>query len=259
MGNLTYNIGILSDGSLNVTNSDNGDVLIHDFPIAWDNALITLHDYQTAENDYKPRKSATHTEVPETLHLSPIDHIEVIELDRELQEFYLSVLRIGSPSLTREDAILRWHELTRTSVCFTDNGASWDQGKADYLFDPNSTLPPMGFKISIATCGNAFKSVTGNIIEAIDYRQRPLPDPVELYREQPWKFFWCTQAYMEKTGKKELIDGAMRTQYTVSRFPQFRPVGTLLPLMGTDGATRISERWRYTEIEKGTIYSPYVP
>lgn len=236
-------------------------VLARSFVANWDRPVFALHDYQTAEagrEPYEPRAAATQTEVPETLHLAPQDHLETMPMDREMQEFYLATLRIPYPQLTRDEAILRWHELGRTSVAFTDGGLSWDKGNADYLFDPTSTLPPMGWKISIACCGNAFKLISGRTIEAIDYRVRPLPDPVRLYQSKPWLFFWATQCYMQKTGALEMIDGAMRKQYMVSRFPQFRPVGTLLPLMGTDGMTRFAETWRMKPIAPGTIYSPYV-
>ncbi len=247
MATLSHSFVIQSDGSILPT-------LARKFTVSWDNAVFALHDYQCGDMDYKPRKAAIQTEVPETLHLATFDHIEVIDMTRELAEFYLATLRMAYPGLSREDAITRWHEMTRTSVCFSDNGASWDTGKADYLTDPASTLPPMGFKISIACCGNVFKKVSGTTIEAIDYR-KPLPDPAQLYRAKPWLFFWATQCYMQKTGVME--NG--RPQYEVSRFPHFRPVGTLLPILGTDGVTRFSEKWRMRPIARGAIYSPYVP
>lgn len=56
----------------------------------------------------------------------------------------------------------------------------------------------------------------------------------------------------------ELIDGKMRKQYKVARFPQFAPTNVLVPLMGIGGQTRIVETWRIRNIENGTEYSPYV-
>lgn len=239
-------------------------------PASAGNFIITEHDYQTAEANperpYHPRKAATQTEVPETFNLMPADHNEFLPLTLEVAEFYLATLRIPYPQLTRDEAIERWHQLTKNSVCFTDKRA-WNTGDVigdpsknyhDVLYGSNPQNPVMAWKIGIATCGNIFRKLSGSIIEAIDPYQRPFPDPATLYAAKPWLFFWATQCYMQETGRMELIDGKMRKQYKVSRFPHFAPTNVLVPLMGIGGQTRIVETWRIRNIENGEAYSPYV-
>jgi len=216
------------------------------------------HDYQTEEiNWYKPRKAATQTEVPETIHLNPFELNDFVPLTQERQEFTLQTMLIANPTMSRGEAINRLHELTRTSVCFTDDGNSWDKGRADYLFGTNVNAAPMGWKM-LGFGGNVYRQISSNVIEAIDYNL-PLPDPEKLYREKPWLFQWATQCYMQQTGTFEMLGGKMRSQWKVSRFPHMAPVGLLTPVWGAGGRNRIMESWRYAPIANGATYSPYVP
>lgn len=216
-----------------------------------------LHDYQTDQWNYKPRTAATQTEVPETIHLNPYEANDFVPLTREREEFILATMRIADPSVARDEMLIRWKELTRTSVCFTDDGNSWDQGRASYLLGVNLDATPMGWKM-LGFGGNIMRKLYGNVVEAIDYNAA-LPDPVELYKAKPWLFQWATQCYMTQTGKYEMLGGKMRPQWQVSRFPTMRPVGLLVPLFGAGGQTRIMESWRWEPVSNGAAYSPYVP
>lgn len=252
----THNIGIFADGSVDVP------VLKKTFKVPETGKFVRLkHDYQTAYanslHPYKPRSFDMPTQVPETIHFSPYETNDFVPVTREVQEFILATMRIADPYMNREEAIRRLHELTRTSVCFTDDGNSWDQGRTDYLFPYNLTADkPMGWKM-LGFGGNIVKILYGRDIEAIDYLA-PLPDPVALYREKPWLFEWATQCYKTETGKYEYIDGQLRKQYKVARFPHMRPVGLLVPVFGAGGKNRIAEGWRMEAISNGTLYSPYV-
>lgn len=224
------------------------------------------HDYQNSQpNNYKPRKSATQTEVPETVNVRSDGNLEFLPLNLPVAEFYLATFRIANPFLTREEALLKYRELTRRSVAFTDRNA-WDYGDlvgdpsknyADVLNGINLQNRVMAWKISIITGGAVLKKIAGSTYEAIDFT-RPLPDPVQLYQEQPWKFFWATQCYMQTTGRTEFLGGRWRPQYKVARFPQFAPVGVLVPIMGAGGRIQVLETWRIRSIENGATYSPYV-
>ena len=216
------------------------------------------HDYQTAEanplHPYKPRSFDMATEVPETVHLSPFEYDDFVALTPELEEFMLATIRIPNPVLTREQAIDVWREMTRTSVCWTDNGNSWDRGRRSALLNtPGTKL--MGWKM-LGFGGNVHKVISGRVIEAIDYT-KPLGNPAELYKAKPYLFQWSTQCYATKTGISELIGGVMRPQYKVSRFPHMRPVNILTPVFGFGGQNRISESWRIKQVTNGSTYSPY--
>lgn len=256
MASNSHNIGIFSDGSVDVP------VLKRKFVVPSTGKHARLkHDYQTAyaneEHAYKPRSFDMPTEVPETVHLNPYEMNDFVPVTREIQEFILATMRIADPYMSRMEAINRLHELTRTSVCFTDDGNSWDMGRTDYLFPSNLDADkPMGWKM-LGFGGNIVRVIYGREIEAIDYLA-PLPDPEALYRDKPWLFQWATQCYKEETGRYEVIDGKFRKQYKVARFPHMKPVGLLVPLFGAGGKNRIAEGWRMETISNGTIYSPYV-
>lgn len=262
---LGSSITVYSNGSLSLAPSAPTLARYFTVPASGRFDFIT-HDYQNDQpNNYKPRKPATQTEVPETVNVRSEGNLEFLPLTRPVAEFYLATFRIANPFMSREEALLRYRELTRRSVCFTDKNA-WDYGDlvgdptknyADVLNGVNLENRVMAWKISIITAGAVLKKISGSTYEAIDYTE-PLPDPVQLYREQPWKFFWATQCYMETTGQMEFLGGRMRPQYKVARFPQFAPVGVLVPLMGAGGRVQVLETWRIREIANGATWSPYV-
>lgn len=231
--------------------SKNPPTMQRHFKVPLSGTFVQLkHDYETAEanplHPYKPRSFDMATEVPETVHLNPFEYDDFVALTPELEEFMLATLRIPNPVLTREQAIDVWREITRTSVCWTDNGNSWDRGRRSVLLGTPGDRP-MGWKM-LGFGGNIHKVIYGRVIEAIDYT-KPLPNPAELYKAKPYLFEWSTQCYAIK-----LADGT----YKVSRFPQMRPVNVLTPVLGFGGMNRIAESWRIKPIANGVTYSPYV-
>ncbi len=231
------------------------------------------HDFELASMGYKYRKSAGQTEVPQTVSMGKGN---VTVAGEPVQWFILQTLAIAFPGITADDLKARWRELTRTSVCFTDNGNSWDKGRADYINRTNLDAKPMGWK-QLSFGGNVHHRLSGNTIEAIDPASIRVigkmengfpklhPDPADLYRDKPWLFAWATQIYHDQVivGGKPVrwrIDGKARPIYKVARFPHFAPVGTLAPVFAEYGQSTITvPRERVADIGNGVQWTPYVP
>jgi hypothetical protein len=195
--------------------------------------------------------------------MQPYESDGFVPLPEKMQEFCFAILRIPYPTLSRAEAAIRWGNLIKNSVGFTDRHAP-DYGTicgdptknyADYINGANLQNKPVAWKI-LGCGGNICKVVSGNVIEALDYT-KPLPsDPVDFYHTHPWLFQWATQCYWTVVGK-EVIDGMNRTKYKVDRFPQMRPVNVLFPLWGIGGRTRVLNGWRMKPVTNGAIYTPY--
>ncbi len=231
------------------------------------------HDFELSSMGYRYRKSAGQTEVPQTVSMGKGN---VTETSGPIQWFILQTLAIAFPGIAADDLKARWRELTRTSVCFTDNGNSWDAGRADYINGVNLDGKPMGWK-QLSFGGNVHRRLSGNTIEAIDPAGIRItgtldngfpkldPDPLVLYHVMPWLFAWATQIYHDQVivGGKQVrwqIDGKARPIYKISRFPQFAPVGTLVPIFAEYGQSTITvPRERVAAVENGVQWTPYVP
>lgn len=242
---------------------------------------LLRHDWQWPGDGawpaYKPRSvvynpSSPNIELPETVHLLPIDKKDFLPLTPALQQYHLDILRRANPSVSESVLKQQWKNLTRQSVAFTDRHA-WNTG--DFLHDPSKNFalyalglnlqnPPIAWKVGISTGGNLVRITQApNYVEAID-PAKPLPSVEELF-EKPWLLHWATVecgASHDKFEWTQMIDGKPRNAWRVIQFPQLRDatgarVGVPYPLWGYGGLTRV-ETSRLLPVANGAVLNPYV-
>lgn len=268
----THKIGVLSDGELQFQ-LPAATTLIHDFQVpATGRYSLLRHDWQCSHFDYKSRTAGTNPDspnaaLPETVHLNPFDGQDFMEMPQYLEEFQLALMAKADPTLGRAQLLEKWRALTVNSVAFTDKHAI-DTGTRFFGGDPSKNYKDemlginlynpkcIAWKVAITCAGNVVKHIDTLTIEAVDPKNLP---GVDYVWERPWLCHWAVEATNQKLDLRVMVDGALRTAWRCSPFPQMRPAGTPIVLWGVGGRTRVAEKWRLLPVANGATFSPYFP